>query len=63
MYLLQSFVDDVWMLEMVIGEEVKLIKEVSDVYARERVHLRERENTWESGNIRTRAHPQGKLLT
>ena len=37
--LLESVVDDIWMLEVVVCEEVELIEEVSDVDARERIHL------------------------
>ena len=40
-YLSQSLVNDIRMLEMIIGEEVELIEEVADVDATERIHLRE----------------------
>jgi len=38
-YLLESLVNNMWMSEMVICEEVELVEEVSDVDAGERVHL------------------------
>jgi hypothetical protein len=41
-YLLESLINDIRLLEVVIGKEVELVEEVSDVYARERVHLGER---------------------
>lgn len=47
-YLLESLVNDVWMLEMIVREEIKLIEEVSDVYAAERIHLRKWKDTWKS---------------
>ena len=38
-YLLESFVDDMWMPKVVVCEEVELVEEVSDVDARQRIHL------------------------
>jgi hypothetical protein len=51
MHLLESLVNDIGMLEMVICEEVELVEKVPDVYAGERIHLRERQNTWDSGIV------------
>jgi hypothetical protein len=34
---------------MIVREEVELIQEISDINAAERIHLGERQNTWESG--------------
>jgi hypothetical protein len=53
LYLLESLINDIWMLEVIICEEVELVEEVSDVYAGERIHLRERENTWNAAIIST----------
>jgi hypothetical protein len=39
LYLLESLINDIWMLEVIICEEVELVEEVSDVYAGERIHL------------------------
>jgi hypothetical protein len=38
-YLSQGIVNYIWMLKMVIGEEVKLIKEVPNINATEWIHL------------------------
>jgi hypothetical protein len=62
-YLLESLVNDVWMLKMVIGEEVELVEEIPDVYAGEWIHLRERKNAWESAAISIRARIKGRILT
>jgi translation elongation factor EF-Tu-like GTPase len=47
-YLLESFVDDMWMPKVVVCKEVELIEEVSDIDAGQRIHLREGQNTWET---------------
>jgi hypothetical protein len=49
--LFKSLVNDVRVLEMVVGEEVELVEEVPDVYAGKRIHLRERQNTGDAGII------------
>jgi hypothetical protein len=38
-YLLESFVDDMWMPEVVVCKEVELVEEVSDIDAGQRIHL------------------------
>ena len=38
-YLFESLIDYVGVLEMVIGEEIKLVKEVADINATQGVHL------------------------
>lgn len=48
-YLSQCLVDNTGVLKMVVREKVELIEEVSDVNATEWIHLRERQDTWESG--------------
>ena len=47
-YRLESLVDDVGMLKMVIGKEVELIEEVPNVNAAQRIHLGEGQNTWKA---------------
>lgn len=32
-YLAERFIDDVWVLEVVVGEEVELVQEVPDIDA------------------------------
>ncbi len=39
LYLLESLINNVWMLEMIIGEEIELVEEIPDVYAGEGIHL------------------------
>lgn len=46
-YLSQSIVNDVWVLEMIVREEVELVQEVANIYAAKRVHLRKRQNARE----------------
>jgi len=41
-YLFKSLINHIGMLEMVVGEEIKLIQEISNVNATERIHLRKR---------------------
>jgi hypothetical protein len=48
-YLFERLVNHVRVEEMIVREEVELIQEISDINAAERIHLRERQNTWESG--------------
>jgi len=38
-YILESFVNDARVLEVVVGEKVDLIEEVADVDTAERIHL------------------------
>ena len=47
-YRLESLINDVGMLEMVVGKEVELIEEVPNVDAAQRIHLREGQNAWEA---------------
>lgn len=42
-YLAKCFIDDIWMLKVVVGEEVELIEEVAYVNATKGVHLGERQ--------------------
>lgn len=46
-YLLQCFVNDTGVLEVFVrsGEEVKMLHQILDIYAAERVHLREGQHT------------------
>lgn len=37
------------MLEMIVGEEIELIEEISNVYAAQGVHLRKWKDAWKSG--------------
>lgn len=41
-YEFEGVVNDSWMLELVVGEEIELVQEVPYVDAAERVHLRKR---------------------
>lgn len=45
--LFESFVNNVWMLKMVVGEKVELVEEISNVDAAEWVHLRKGKYAWE----------------
>ncbi len=47
-HLPQSLIQDVRMLKVVVREEIKLIQEVPDINATERVHSRKRKNVWEA---------------
>jgi hypothetical protein len=38
-YGFESLIDNAWMLEIVIGKEVKLIQKVPDVDTAKRIHL------------------------
>lgn len=44
-YLSERFIDNSRVLEVIVREEVELVKEIADIYAAKRVHLREREYT------------------
>lgn len=46
--LLESVVDDIWVLKVIVGEKVELVKEVSNIDATQRIHLRERQDTGKS---------------
>lgn len=47
-YHLESLINDVGMLKVVVGEEVELIEEVPNVNAAQRIHLGEGQNTWKA---------------
>ena len=47
-YLFESFVNDIWMLEMIVREEVELIQEIPDINATEGIHLRKGQHAWKS---------------
>lgn len=47
-YFFQCLIDNIWMLKVVIREEVKLIEEVTNVDTAKWIHLRKWEHTWKS---------------
>ena len=47
-YRLESLIDDIGMLEVIVGKEVKLVEEIPDIDAAQRIHLREWQNAWEA---------------
>ena len=51
-YLFQCVVDNVWMLEVIIREKVKLVQEVANVDTTKRIHLRKREDARKPDVIR-----------
>lgn len=50
----KGFIDDLRMLEVIIGEKVELVQKIADVYTTERIHLRKGQNTWKSVPISCR---------
>lgn len=44
----QCLVNNVWMLEMIVGKEIELIEKISNVYAAQGVHLRKWKDAWKS---------------
>ena len=50
-YLSKRLVYYIKVLEVVVGEEIELVEEITDVYAAQRIHLREGQDTWEPAEM------------
>ena len=55
-YLLEGFVDNVRVLEVIIRKPVELAAEVSNINAAQGIHLREWQNAWEPRFVVRTAH-------
>jgi hypothetical protein len=48
-HLFEGLVNDIGVLEVIVGKEVELVQEIPDIYAAQGVHLGEGEHTGKSG--------------